>query len=55
MQIHDGKGRRVDPLRDVAWIWGIDDYPGLNRVIMACYNAYQEAHYNAYRRRFPAQ
>jgi hypothetical protein len=53
IRIHDGDGRRTDPLTDVPWIWGIEDYPGLNLVIWACSEAFQEARNAAWRRAFP--
>jgi hypothetical protein len=53
LQIHDGDGKRTDPLTDVPWIWGIEEFPGLNTIVWACVTAFQEARNNAYRRAFP--
>ena len=52
--LQDSEGRLQDSLRNVPWLWGIEDYPGLGAIVFACFSAYSEANAKALRRAFPA-
>ena len=35
--------------RDVPYLWGVDEYPGLGQIVFACFAAFSEANAKAIR------
>ena len=43
IQIDAGDGRLNSSLKDVPWLWGVEEYPGLGSLVLACYEGYRQA------------